>query len=171
MATAEAATTEKAPAAGLSIAAFARMVGCSPKAIKNGIARGRLARSVGLDALGRHVIVDQALARREWLENAAKTRTNGTATTLSEAQRQVALERARSIRVQTEQRAGKLIAVAQANREAFEASRTIRENVLGVVPRIAAELAAETDAMKVHARLEAELRQALQASATVLRAR
>ena len=63
---------------------------------------------------------------------------------------------------------GALVKADQAARAAFEFSRTLREAILNVPPRIAAELAAESNAARVHVRLETALREALASVASIL---
>jgi hypothetical protein len=152
-----------------SLRAFARRLGHDESAVRKAVRSGRLAKSVGRDARGKPVIVDVALATKEWAENASKV-TNGNGS-LAEAQRLVALERQRALEIRNQQALGKLIPAAQAARDAFEAARVIRDNVLAVPARLAAELAAEPDPAKVHRRLEEELRRALEASAARMRTR
>jgi hypothetical protein len=87
---------------------------------------------------------------------------------LTEARRRVAVERARSLKLKTDRDRRLLISAADAARDAFEAARVLRDAILAVPPRLAAELAAEVNAATVQARLERELRQALEATARAL---
>lgn len=64
-------------------------------------------------------------------------------------------------RLEVERRAGELIPAADVQREAFACARTVRDALLGIPDRLAAELAGENDLHKVHARLLGEIRQAL----------
>ena len=88
--------------------------------------------------------------------------------TLVEAQRLTMLERGRKLRLENDLREGKLVEADDAMREAFEFARTVRENVLNVPARLAAELAADSDATHVQLRLEAALREALESTAGLL---
>ena len=88
--------------------------------------------------------------------------------TLMEAQRRVTLERGRKLKMENDRRSGELIEVAVAAREAFEASRIIREAVLNLPARVAAELAGLTDAGAVYLRLDEELRAILLSTAEAL---
>lgn len=90
--------------------------------------------------------------------------------TMLEAQRQVALERARALKIANDVREGQLIDARQAHRHAAEAARAIRESVQNVAPRIFAELAAETDPNVVFTRMDAEYRQALTVAADLIEA-
>lgn len=88
--------------------------------------------------------------------------------TLVEAQKETHIQRARMLRMENDLREGTLVEGAQAAKAAFEFARTVREAVLNVPARIAAELAAESDASRVHVRLEAALREALVSVVSVL---
>lgn len=215
------------PAAGMSIAAFARDRKVDEKAVRKAIASGRLSRAVlGRSSTGRRVtIADPEAARREWIDNAgqaprveapavvtpaavleapivagsdplaarlaamraeraaASAATSAPApaaaveapravgkpgSTLMDAQRRVTLERGRKLKLENDRRAGELVEVAIVAREAFDASRIIREAVLNLPARIAAELAAMTDAHDVYVRLDEALRAILSETAEAL---
>jgi hypothetical protein len=175
-----------------SLRELARQRGISDKVVRKAIASGRLKESVGHDEKGRPFIRDIDLAIAELRQNAGRTsvRTEGSADgsapagsaaesagptdrtariisaeTLVDAQRMATLERARRDRMANDLREGRLVEVEKAAKVAFEAERTIREAVLNVTARIAAELAAETDAARVHILLDAALREALNVAA------
>lgn len=154
------------------------------KAVRKAVGSGRLKESVGRDERGRPFIADYELAVREWSDNAAKPpRADAAAAadqsdaadagaeasvgelvpskTLAEAQMRAADERRRKLKMENDLRAGRLVESAVAAREAFNAQRTIRESMLNLPARLAAELAAETDAMRLHIRLDAAIRDAL----------
>jgi hypothetical protein len=142
--------------------------------------------SVRRDERGRPYIVDMALAHREFTENSSRptkrARLETTApavveaspstgpadapqhevTTLLDAQRRVAIERARSLKMANDVQQGLLIDANRAAMDAFEAARVIREALLNLPARLAPELAAETDSNRIFTRLDAELRQALE---------
>jgi phage terminase Nu1 subunit (DNA packaging protein) len=151
----------------LSVRAFAKRVPVAHRAVQDGIASGRLDKSIGRDEKGRPFIADEDLALQEWTENAARPAKGGGGAqeTLSEAQRQVALERAKSLRLSNRQKSGQLIRVEVAQRQGFECARTIRDSILNVPDRVAGELG--LDARK-RARLEEELHRALAAAAEIL---
>jgi hypothetical protein len=50
----------------MAVRAFARWLGVTPAAVRRAANDGRLVRSVARDAKGRLLILDAALARREW---------------------------------------------------------------------------------------------------------
>lgn len=90
--------------------------------------------------------------------------------TLVDAQRAAMVERGRKLKLENDLREGQLVEASAASREAFEFARVIREAVLNIPARLAAELAGETDATRVHLRLEAALHEALQGVASRLEA-
>lgn len=159
----------------ISIRGLARRLRVTHKAVQNGIASGRLRRSIGWEK-GKPVVKNAALAAQEWVAGASKPKANGKAAgdgaaagpSLNEAQREVALGRAEAIRLANSQRAGRLIDGEAARRDAFECARTVRDALLNIPDRISAELAAEHDAAQVRARLDEELRNALESLARVL---
>jgi hypothetical protein len=156
----------------LSLRAFARRLGVSHTAVEKAIATGRLARSVVRDRHGKPRIADPEVATREWVDNVTKpappTNAVGGFSSLAEAQRRLAVERARKLRIENLQKQGRLIDRSLASSQSFDCARTVRDAILGVPDRIAAELAAETDTGRVHRRLENELRVALASLAEVL---
>jgi hypothetical protein len=158
-----------AAAAGqvMTISAFGRDRNVDEKAVRKAIKSGRIpAACVGLSSTGRRqVITDVAAARLAWDANAAKVPPGpavaGERQSLSEASRQATMERFRKLRIENDLREGRVVDVHAAKREAFESARIMREVLLNLPARIAAELAAETDPAKVFARLDDEIRQAL----------
>lgn len=68
---------------------------------------------------------------------------------------------ARLAKIEFEERSGKLVSRDEVEIAAFNKFRTFRDGMLNVADRVAAVLAAETDAVKVHAILTAEIRRAL----------
>lgn len=165
---------------------MARRLDVDEKAVRKGIASGRLRECLGADDRGRVIIIDADLAEQEWKRNAGKVgkgaddgartpqsapsaETGGTvveAGSLVEAQRHATNERARKLKMENDVREGRLADVNVVAREAFNAQRAIREAVLNIPARLSGELAAERDATKVHLKLEAALREALEAAAT-----
>ncbi len=151
-----------------SLRAFAKRLKVSHQAVAKAIARGRLAKSVGTTPAGKPTIIDVDVALREWSENAAKPVKSGNRISLSEAQGRVAFERARGLQLANEEKLKRLIPIDKAERTGFECARAIRDAMLNLPARLSAELAAETDPGKVHLRLDAEIRLALEAAAVRL---
>jgi hypothetical protein len=152
---------------------FARIVGAPQPDVVKAMATGRLSKSIKRDADGRRYIADAELAQKEWKAGAAKPppkeasssdrprRRRPEPHTLTEAQLQVSIERERKLRLENDVREGQLLEASQAKRRSFELARTVRDALLNIPDRVAAELAAEADASKVHARLDDEIRKAL----------
>lgn len=65
--------------------------------------------------------------------------------------------RAELAKVEALQKREEVGSIAEMKRQAFELAKTVREGVLGIVPRVSADLAALTDQFEVERRLEGEL--------------
>jgi transcriptional regulator with XRE-family HTH domain len=142
--------------------ALAKRLQVSHTAIAKGVRSGRLT-----------LPLEPEKSAREWAAGATKApppvaTPEPAGGTLIHAQLQVAEARVDSIRILNAQRSGRLIDATVARREAFESARSIRDAVLAVPDRLSAELAAESDAGRVHSRLREELRAALEMVAEVL---
>jgi phage terminase Nu1 subunit (DNA packaging protein) len=117
----------------LSLREFARRLGCDEKAIRKGIASGRLtAAAWGRDAQGKPVITDEDKARGEWARNAAKMRV----ATPSEATRLLALERARGLRLANDLKAGSLVRSVDIERRWARIVTEVRNALLGIPSRL-----------------------------------
>jgi hypothetical protein len=158
---------------------FARSVGVSQPDVVKAMRTGRLKGSVRRDAAGRSYIADRELALREWRERATprvappalppqSDEQPPRPTTKADADLLVTLERERKLRLENDAREGRLIEATRVRRDSYETARTVRDSMLNIPDRVAAELAAEGDATKVHARLDAEIRAALVALAELL---
>ena len=69
---------------------------------------------------------------------------------------------ARLAKIEFEERTAKLVSRDEVQVAAFTNGRTVRDNLLNIPDRLAATLAAETDADRVHHLLSAEIRKALE---------
>lgn len=184
--------------AGLSLRAFAKRLGVSDKAIRKGIAAGRLEGAVGVTAAGQPYIADPDLAERLWTSttrtgagvrtpdadgsarsarsasgSASSPRSRpaaGNLVSLADAQRAATEERARKLRLENDAREGRLVPIEQVRREAFESSRTVRDALLTVPDRLAGDLAADTDPAVIWRKLDAAIRQGLESAADTLAA-
>ncbi|MGE0650270.1 MAG: hypothetical protein AB7P12_00765 [Alphaproteobacteria bacterium] len=72
------------------------------------------------------------------------------------------VERARLLEIKAKVEAGKYIDADEVKVAAFNKARIVRDALLSIPDRLAAVLAAETDAQKAHALIAAEIRQALE---------
>jgi hypothetical protein len=154
--------TPKPTAKPMTLAAFARELGVDRVQVTKAIASGRLAASVGRNSRGGPCISDVALAKKEWAEN-VKGQTGGAqSVSLAEWNRRLTAEKTRAATLANDQREGSLMPVEIYERDAFEDGRMIREAMLNIPDRVAGELAAETSESKVHAKLDKEIRSALE---------
>jgi hypothetical protein len=70
---------------------------------------------------------------------------------------------ARLAKLDFEERSGKLVSAEEVKISAFKLARQIRDALMNIPDRVSPELAAETNAAKIHARLHREVREALAA--------
>jgi len=154
----------------ITLSAFAKRIGVARPQISKAVASGRLKESVGRGEHGQPVILDAQLAEREWVENAKRSRNGGQPkVSLAEAQRRLTMRKDRAQKIANDVKLGNLIPATISDSILFESLRTLRESVQNVPDRVAAELAAETNEEKVRARLEAELRLALESASAKIR--
>jgi hypothetical protein len=166
-------------------------VGVSHPAVVKAIKAGRLAKSIGRTSEGKPFISDIEAAKWEWKAGASRPNGKpasarvptaaaptppapppppgdtppldelGKPGTLTEAQLRVTYQREVKLQLENELRKGTLVDAIQARRDQYAIAKMVRDSLLNVPVRVAAELAAETDEAKVHARLEQEIRAAL----------
>ena len=162
---------------GASLRAFAASVGVTHPAVIKAIRSGRLSASIAKDAKGHPRIVDVVLALSEWKAGATKphpSTANGREprgpkpATLTEAQLRVAAQREIKLKLENDRTEGHIIDAGQARREAFNAARIVRDGLLNIPDRIAAQVASETDPGRVYRLLEGEIRNALVGLAELL---
>ena len=93
----------------------------------------------------------------------AKTKEAGTAgLTMADAQRLQAQYKAALLKLDYEERSGKLVKVETVDRDFFNAARMVRDAILNIPSRISADLANDHNAHSVSEKLTAELIQALE---------
>jgi hypothetical protein len=182
-----------------SLRAFARLQGVSHPAVVKAVRIGRLKDSIGRDLRGRPFIADVDLARREWFANASRlakgvgrteavtmvTTTDGRqgasgtvapvvvpTATLVAAQIRATDERSRKLKIENDRRGAALIPIEQAQKEAFESGRGIRERMLNIPARLSAEIAAicGREPSEVYATMDRLIREALTEAADRLEA-
>ncbi len=166
----------------VSLSEYARRRGVSHEAVRKAVKVGRLSRSVVFGPTGKARLLPE-IADVEWTANTdsaqqrvpavppprppapepeapardePKTATFQQARTLREAYM------ARLARLEFEEKSGQLVRADSVKNEAFKVARTVRDNMLNIPDRIAAELANETNQFKVHQRLTQEIRRALE---------
>jgi hypothetical protein len=137
------------------------------------IRTGRLSRSIGTNPAGSPFVSDVDLALQEWSRNASKAPSSGggaVSADLAEGQRLLAEQRTRKLRLENDRTERSLLPAAMIAGKAFEATRLLRDTLLSVPARVAADIAAMTDTSVVHHRLDEEIRRALDTAATQLEA-
>ena len=167
----------------VTLTAYAKMKGVSTEAVSKAVRVGRLSKSVVFDAKSRPRVIP-ALADQEWTANTdsaqqrvpavapprqaqapdpepvakdePKTATFQQARTLREAYM------ARLAKLEYDEKSGLLVKADAVKNEAFKTARIVRDGLLNIPDRIAAELANETNQFKVHQRLTQEIRRALE---------
>jgi P27 family predicted phage terminase small subunit len=149
---------------------YAKHRGITEAAVRKALSTGRLRECLITNAK-REQVIDFEIADREWQENAVGSNPSGgdsAVVLLNDVQRRVAMERERKLKIDNDLRSGRLVDAKAVAKEAFESARIIREGLLNIPARVAAELAAESDPGKVHMRLDAAIREALNATADAL---
>ncbi|HWR52218.1 MAG TPA: hypothetical protein VN428_13995, partial [Bryobacteraceae bacterium] len=151
----------------VSLRQYAKHRGVSHTAVEKAVKQGRI--TVGPDG---KIDVDQA--DREWSRNSSPVNapkptsrpapmseptSSGPTYAQSRAVRELYL--ARLAKIEFEERSSKLVSSDEVRVTAFTTSRTIRDNLLNIPDRLAAMLAAETDAAQVHQILTDEIRKVL----------
>jgi hypothetical protein len=162
----------------MSLRAFARRKGVAHSAVVRAVKTARLHACIRqID--GHPAIVDVGVADHEWEENKQRPRRPRADTkdadlspfspvSLTEAQRLLVIERTRKLQIERDVAEGRLVEKAAVAKEAFEAERIVRESFLNLPARLAGELAAETDPVRLQIKLEAAIREALHTAATAL---
>lgn len=160
----------------ISVRKFAQLVGVSHVAILRAVRAGRLVESVEFGPDGGVKGIDPDKGREEWAMNsptpvsksvAAKNQPGqalpGAGAMPSYAQARAVREnyQARIAKLIYEEKIGKLIEADGVKVKAFETARIVRDFVLNIPNRISAELASETDPIRVHTLLTKELTSAL----------
>jgi hypothetical protein len=160
----------------LSATAYAKHRGVTQAAVLKAIHEHRIKESVKRHGNGYQITVD--LADQEWAANTdsgsgfpahAKNQIIVTPEpdsdqpiSYAEARAQHERFKARLAQLELEEREQKLVEAEAAKREAFRVARLVRDSMLNIPDRVAAELAAETNQFKVHQRLTHEIRRALE---------
>jgi hypothetical protein len=156
---------------------FATLIGVSRQAVLEAIKRGRLPKSAR--KVGEHWHIDPALGKIEFAKNvdAAKRPPRDEIVSVvggdddypdfNESRAKREFHMAALAELDHSERSGTLVNAEEVRRSAFKLARQARDGMLNIADRVAADLAAETDAFKVHARLTKEIREALSALALV----
>ena len=107
--------------------------------------------------------IDPERADRDWEGNTDPDRqaSDVRPATYSEARAIREALNARIARLEYEERLGKLVDAAEVRREAYRTGRVLRDRVLAVPGRVAAQAAAESSAKRIQSLMDQELRRAL----------
>ncbi len=171
----------------MSMRSYAKYRGVSPQAVSKAVAAGRITTEV--DANGERKI-NSEVADQQWASNSNQSRK--TTPTRAEmagvtppAQEQASIPEgetaaaavgatyqksktmregymARLAQLEYEERKGKLVSADKVKVSAFNTARIVRDSILNIPDRIAAELASETDPHKLHTKLTEALVEALE---------
>lgn len=166
----------------VTLTAYAKSKGVSTEAVSKAVRVGRLSKSVVFDAKSRPRVIPE-LADQEWIANtdSAQQRVPAVAPPRAEPEPEQApardepktatFQQARTLReaymarlakLEFDEKSGLLVKAEAVKNEAFKVARIVRDNMLNIPDRIAAELANETNQFKIHQRLTAEIRRALE---------
>lgn len=156
------------------IAAVARKLGVTPKALRDTFDSGRVDQGL-IKRRGRWKITDAAAVMRAFRENRNDAQDRqapeGKPSSLTVAE--IRLKEARTRRVEQDMaaRAGLTLARADVRRAEYEAGKTIRENLENIPDRLCGQMAVETDPAVCRAIMAAEIRRALAQLADTLDAK
>lgn len=154
------------------IRAYARHRDVRMSAVQKAIAQGRIKKSVVRTKDG-HTKIDFALADKEWDANTLNTkpkpkpeapapeRAPGAEEDWNEARTRHESLKADLAALRLEELQGRMVDVEDVRKEWFRLTRMVREAILNVPDRIAAQVAAEQDQHAVHQLLRGELVEAL----------
>lgn len=168
----------------LSMRQYAKQRGCSPEAVSKAVRTGRI--STVTDEKGQRKI-DPEIADREWAANSEGVRPNygipSSEARVNQAQADPTAPKkptvqdsaavlkayqARLAKLEFDEKSGKLHDISECSKNAFKSARATRDAMLGIPDRLSAELAGETDQVKIRRRLDTEIRQALDNLASVI---
>ena len=156
---------------------FETLFGVGRQAVLEAIKRGRLSKSAR--KVGEHWQIDPALGKIEFAKNVdvAKRPPRGEIAPVvngdddypdfNESRAKREFHMAALAEMDVKEREGNLVNADQVRESAFKLARQTRDAMLNIPDRVSADLAAETDAFKAHARLTKEIREALSALALV----
>jgi len=159
----------------ISAAKYATHRGVSKPAVLQAIRDGRLTKSVTRD--GKAFKIDVDLADQEWAATTSIDRgehnnrmmlgdagIEGEAATYAASRAKKEQYQAELSRLEYEQKAGTLVDAEAVKKEAFKVARMIRDGMLNIPDRVAAELTGQTDNFVIHRRLTEEIRKALESA-------
>jgi phage terminase Nu1 subunit (DNA packaging protein) len=159
----------------ISATQYADRRGVSRPAVLQAIRQGRLTKSVSRE--GKVYRIDAELADKEWAATTSIDRgehnnrmmlqdagLEGEAATYAASRAKKEAYQAELSRLEYEQKAGTLVDAEAVKKEAFKVARMIRDGMLNIPDRVAAELTGVADSFTIHRRLTDEIRKALEAA-------
>lgn len=163
---------------------FAELKGCTAEAVRLAIKDGRLKNCLQYLPGKKKPLIDPVMAAAEWEANTRHDKRFNVSPEYKEPhirQRQLdpsAMDLAAATRLKEEYAAklmqlkfdresGKVVDAADVKKEAFKLARTVRDSMLNIPDRVAAEFAGCSTAAEIHMRLTDEIRQALEALAAL----
>jgi hypothetical protein len=160
----------------MSMRQYAKHRGVTVEAVSKAVKAGRI--SCNRDERG-YAQIDPDVADREWDANTdpgkskkplteAPSEADENAKTVKKSAAIYKMYQARLTKLEFEEQSGQLHNVDQCKRDAFKVARAVRDALLGIPDRLSAELSGESDQFIVRQKLDAEIRQALQALAADL---
>ncbi len=164
----------------MSLKEYAAHRGVSPAAVTIAVNDGRC--PVELDIKGRKRI-DSDKADNQWVfggtagnpsgnkrnvESMPETKSNGGSTIIQSRTVKEAYA-ARMAKLDYEERIGKTIEADKVKEDSFKAARIVRDNMLNIPDRMAAELAGETNQFTIHKKLTDEIKKAIQDAINTIR--
>lgn len=154
----------------VTAAEYARRRGISQEAVRKAIQGGRLVDCIVTNERGRQRIIP-SVADAEWDKNTQHHRKSQPDVHIeddlldipnfNESRAKREAYQAELARLEYEEKQGTLVNAEAVKKEAFRTARLVRDAMLNIADRIAAELAANTDAFAVHKQLTDEIRTAL----------
>lgn len=154
------------------MAKFADLVGVSKVAVHKAVKNGRLTEGVSFTRNGQKYEFDFDAAKKEWDENRDENfiRDGGTQQQQQAKLRAPPFQESRAIReayqaritkLEFEEKSNKLVDVETVKRQQWQIARRVRNAMLNIPAKIAAEVAAEVDPNKVEFMLLREINEAL----------
>ena len=146
---------------------FAKMVGVSPSAISRAIAIGRLNDSVTrypnrtLKINVKRGIEEFAAKRQRSARNKGDTPEVVTSD-ISDLEKKLKHYQAELARLKFEEQEGSLVSSDKVKKTAFKIARSVRDAMINIPDRLAAELSGMTDQFLIHKRISEEIREALE---------
>lgn len=148
----------------LTQAGYAKHRGITRQAVFIAVTDGRISTIKN----GKKRSIDPVIADKEWARNTSKENyvleepvdtSEPVAYALSRAKKEK--YNAKIAKLEFEERSGRLVCAEKIKKDAFKLGRNIRDSILNIPDRVAAQLASETEAFEVHKILKDELTKAL----------